>query len=81
MTVLLEVPYATSSWGGRSNCSRINKRETVSGFFICFQLSLHRGRGWEREVKFCRRINERNSKQVVFALFMFGFLKEFCPRL
>ena len=24
---------------------------------------------------------ERNSKQVVFVLFVFGFLKEFCPRL
>ena len=31
----------------------------MSGFFICFRLSLHRGRGWEREVKFCGRINKR----------------------
>ena len=31
----------------------------MSGFSICFQLSLHRGRGWEREVKFCGRINKR----------------------
>ena len=31
----------------------------MSVFFICFWLSLHRGRGWEREVKFCGRINKR----------------------
>ena len=71
--------------GGRNNCGRIKKRETVlvSGFYICFRLSLHRGREWEREVKFCGRINklERNSKQVVFALLVFGFLKDFCTRL
>ena len=54
----------------------------MSGFLaVCVRLSLHRGRGWEREVQFCGRINERNSKQVVFVLFVFAFLKEFCPRL
>ena len=26
---------------------------------VCCRLSLHRGRGWEREVKFCGRINKR----------------------
>ena len=31
----------------------------MSGFYICFRLSLHRGREWEREVKFCGRINQR----------------------
>ena len=31
----------------------------MSVFFICFRLSLHRGRGWEREVKFYGRINKR----------------------
>ena len=31
----------------------------MSVFFIRFWLSLHRGRGWEREVKFCGRINKR----------------------
>ena len=39
--------------GGRSNCGRIMKGETVSEwFFGCLcSLSLHRGRGWEGEVK------------------------------
>ena len=31
----------------------------MSGFYICFRLSLYRGREWEREVKFCGRINKR----------------------
>ena len=31
----------------------------MSGFYICFTLSLYRGREWEREVKFCGRINKR----------------------
>ena len=31
----------------------------MSGFYICCWLSLHRGRDWEREVKFCGRINKR----------------------
>ena len=38
---------------------------------VCVRLSLHRGRGWEGEV----------LKQVVFVLFVLGFLKEFCPPL
>ena len=43
----------------------------MSGFLaVCIRLSLHRGRGWGGR-----------SKQVVFVLFVFGFLKEFCPRL
>ena len=45
----------------------------MSGFYICFRLSLYRGREWEREVKFCGRINKREIKQVVFALLVFGF--------
>ena len=32
----------------------------MSGFLaVCVRLSLHRGRGWGREVKFCGRINKR----------------------
>ena len=31
----------------------------MSGFYICFRLSLHRGREWEREGTFCGRINKR----------------------
>ena len=31
----------------------------MSGFYNCFRLTLHRGREWEREVKFCGRINKR----------------------
>ena len=32
----------------------------MSGFLaVCVRLSLHRGRGWEREVQFCSRINKR----------------------
>ena len=32
----------------------------MSGFFaVCVRLSLHRGKGWEREVNFCGRINKR----------------------
>ena len=32
----------------------------MSGFLsVCVRLSLHRGRGWEREVQFCGRINKR----------------------
>ena len=32
----------------------------MSGFLaVCVRLSLHRGRGWEREVNFCGRINKR----------------------
>ena len=43
----------------------------MSGFLaVCVRLSLHRG----------ERVGGR-SKQVVFVLFVFGFLKEFCPRL
>ena len=54
----------------------------MSGFYICFRLPLHRGREWEREVKFCGRINKRQIVSiVVFALLVFGFLKEFCTRL
>ena len=31
----------------------------MCGFLaVCVWLSLHRGRGWEREVKFCGRINK-----------------------
>ena len=37
---------------------------------VCVRLSLHRGEG----------VGGR-SKQVVFVLFVFGFLKEFCPPL
>ena len=29
---------------------------------VCVWLSLHRGRGWEREVKFCGRINKGEKK-------------------
>ena len=51
----------------------------MSGFLaVCVRLSLHRGRGWEREVQFCGRINKR---EIVSKWFVFGFLKEFCPRL
>ena len=43
----------------------------MSGFLaVCVRLSMHRGRGWEGEVR-----------KWVFVLFVFGFLKEFCPRL
>ena len=32
----------------------------MSGFLaVCVRLSLHRGRGWEREVQFCGRVNKR----------------------
>ena len=42
------------------------EKQQVSGFLaVCVWLSLHRGKGWEREVKFCGRINkgERNTGQ------------------
>ena len=54
----------------------------MSVFYICFRLSLCRGREWEREVKFCGRINKREIvSKWFFALLVFGFLKEFCTRL
>ena len=32
----------------------------MSGFLaVCVRLSLHRGKGWKREVNFCGRINKR----------------------
>ena len=32
----------------------------MSGFLaVCVRLSLHRGRGWEKEVQFCGRISKR----------------------
>ena len=41
----------------------------MSGFLaVCVQLSLHMGRGWEREVKFCGRINKR---EIVSEWFLF----------
>ena len=44
----------------------------MSGFLaVCVQLSLHKGGGG---------VGGR-SKQVFFVLFVFGFLREFCPRL
>ena len=51
----------------------------MSGFLaVCVRLSLHMGRGWEREVKFCGRINKR---EIVSKWFLFCsclvFLKSF----
>ena len=41
----------------------------MSGFLaVCVRLSLHKGRGWEREVKFCARINKR---EIVSKWFLF----------
>ena len=39
--------------GGRNNCDRIKKRETVREWFLqLFSVVIDRGREWEREVKF-----------------------------